>query len=94
MCVCLLLKLLSSVKLALKSFIKIKKNTIEQQTRGVTRLSNINCEIMLRLLLLVVALSSVVGGEITLAGIEFGDNFGQEYLTAENGIAIARTEVN
>ena len=73
---------------------KKKIQLIEQQTRGVTRLSNINCEIMLRLLLLVVALSSVVGGEITLAGIEFGDNFGQEYLTADNGIAIARTEVN
>ena len=52
-----------------------------------------NGEIMLRLLSLGVVLSSVAGAEVTLAGIEFGDNFGQEYLTAENGIAIARTEV-
>ena len=49
---------------------------------------------MLRLLSLGVVLAPlVIGGEITLAGIEFGDNFGQEYLTAENGIAIARTQV-
>ena len=52
-----------------------------------------NGEIMLRLFSLGVVLSSVVGVEVTLAGIEFGDNFGQEYLTEENGIAIARTEV-
>ena len=36
---------------------------------------------------------SVIRGEITLSGIEFGDNFGQEYLTGQNGIAIARTKV-
>ena len=41
------------------------------------------------------ALSSVMeeGGVSALVGIEFGDNFDQEYLTPQNGIAIARTEV-
>ena len=41
------------------------------------------------------AVSSVleVGGVSALVGIEFGDNFDQEYLTPQNGIAIARTEV-
>ena len=40
------------------------------------------------------ALSSVIEGGVSgLAGIEFGDNFNQEYLTEHNGIAIARTEV-
>ena len=48
---------------------------------------------MFRYLGLGVVLSSVIRGEITLSGIEFGDNFGQEYLTGQNGIAIARTEV-
>ena len=54
---------------------------------------NINGEIMLRCLGLGVVLSTVIRGGISLAGIEFGDNFGQEYLTAENGIAVATTEV-
>ena len=48
---------------------------------------------MLRFFVLGAVLSSGVRGETTLAGIEFSDNFGQEYLTAENGIAIARTKV-
>ena len=40
------------------------------------------------------AVSSVIeGGVSSLVGIEFGDNFNQEYLTDQNGIAIARTEV-
>ena len=40
------------------------------------------------------AVSSVLeGGVSALVGIEFGDNFDQEYLTPQNGIAIARTEV-
>ena len=40
------------------------------------------------------AVSSVIeGGASALAGIEFGDNFDQEYLTEQNGIAVARTEV-
>ena len=55
-------------------------------------MTNINSEIMLRYLGLGVVLSSVIRGEI-IAGIEFGDNFGQEYLTGQNGIALARTEV-
>ena len=41
---------------------------------------------------LVLALSSV-RGVFALAGIEFGDNFNQDYLTEQNGIAIARTQV-
>ena len=54
---------------------------------------NSNREFMLRYLGFGVIFFSVIRGEITLAGIEFGDNFGQEYLTGQNGIAIARTEV-
>ena len=54
---------------------------------------NSNREFMLRYLGFGVILISVIRGEITLAGIEFGDNFGQEYLTGQNGIAIARTKV-
>ena len=54
---------------------------------------NSNRQFMLRYLGFGVILFSVIRGEITLAGIEFGDNFGQEYLTGQNGIAIARTEV-
>ena len=43
---------------------------------------------------LILALSSVrVDGVFALAGIEFGDNFNQDYLTEQNGIAIARTQV-
>ena len=43
---------------------------------------------------LAMALSSVIeGGASALAGIEFGDNFDQDYLTEQNGVAIARTEV-
>ena len=39
-------------------------------------------------------LSSVTeGGVSALAGVQFGDNFNQDYLTEQNGIAIARTEV-
>ena len=40
---------------------------------------------------LVLALCSVRVS--ALAGIEFGDNFNQDYLTEQNGIAIARTQV-
>lgn len=39
------------------------------------------------------ALSSVTGEVSALAGIKFGDNFNQDYLTQQNGIAIARTQV-
>ena len=40
------------------------------------------------------AVSSLIeGGVSALAGIEFGDNFDQKYLTHHNGVAIARTEV-
>ena len=42
---------------------------------------------------LVLALSSVEGGVSALVGIDFGDNFNQDYLTEQNGIAIARTQV-
>ena len=44
---------------------------------------------------LALALSLVIveGGVSTLTGIEFGDNFDQDYLTEQNGIAIAKTEV-
>ena len=43
---------------------------------------------------LALALSPAIEGEVSaLAGIEFGDNFDQDYLTEQNGIAIAKTEV-
>ena len=43
---------------------------------------------------LALALSPAIEGEVSaLAGIEFGDNFDQDYLTEQNGIAIANTEV-
>ena len=43
---------------------------------------------------LILALSSLMeGGVSALVGIEFGDNFNQDYLTEQNGIAIARTQV-
>ena len=48
---------------------------------------------MFGFLVLGAVLSSGVRGETNLGGIEFSDNFGQEYLTAENGIAVARTKV-
>ena len=42
----------------------------------------------------ILALSSLMEGRVSaLVGIEFGDNFNQDYLTEQNGIAIARTQV-
>ena len=54
----------------------------------------VSVNIMLPYLILGLALSSVIEEGVSgLAGIEFGDNLSQDYLTQQNGIAIARTEV-
>ena len=54
----------------------------------------VSVNIMLPYLILGLALSSVMEEGVSgLAGIEFGDNFSQDYLTKQNGIAIARTKV-
>ena len=48
---------------------------------------------MLPYLILGLVLSSVMEEGVSgLAGIEFGDNLSQDYLTQQNGIAIARTK--
>ena len=43
---------------------------------------------------LILALSSVIEREVSgLVGLEFSDNFSQDYITEQNGIAVARTQV-
>ena len=54
----------------------------------------VSVNIMWRYFILGLVLSSVIEGGVSgLAGIEFGDNLSQDYLTQQNGIAIARTKV-